>query len=99
MPGRMETLDALRRNADAIRRYGATALYVFGSAARDELGPNSDVDMFIDYELDGSFTFVEWARLEEYLKEVLGRNVDVMTRASLHPRLKSRIEQSSIRVF
>jgi predicted nucleotidyltransferase len=55
--------------------------------------------MFIDYDADGSFTFVEWSRLEEFLEQLLKRDVDLMTRASLHPRLKQQIESSSIKVF
>lgn len=94
-----QTLETLRSNAEQIRAFGATALYMFGSAARDELNDDSDVDLFLDYEPNGSFTFVEWARLEEYLKEVLGRDVDLLTRNSLHPMLKANIERSSIRVF
>ena len=99
MTSRTETLETLRNHAEVIRGYGAKALYVFGSAARDEMRPDSDIDLFIDFDPDGSFTFVEWSRLEEYLEALLGRDVDLMTRGSLHPRLKSRIEQSSIRVF
>jgi predicted nucleotidyltransferase len=94
-----ETLDKLRSNASAIRAFGSTSLYVFGSAARDELSPDSDVDLFIDYRQDGSFTFVEWARLEEYLETLLGRNVDLLTRASLHPRLKTNSERNALQVF
>ena len=96
---RAEIIDVLRRNAAAIKACGATALFVFGSAARDEMSPDSDVDLFIDYAPDGSFTFVEWGKLEELLSQRLGRDVDLLTRASLHPRLKSRIEKSSIQVF
>ncbi len=99
MSGRTETLETLRRHADEIKAFGATSLYVFGSAARDAMGPDSDVDVFIDYRSDGSFTFVQWARLEEYLEALLGRDVDVLTRRSLHPRLKERIEQSSIQIY
>lgn len=96
---RAETIAAIERNAEAIRRLGATALYLFGSAARDELGPDSDIDVFIDYTPDGSFTFVELIDLGELLQHNLGREVDVTTRDGLHPRLRPRIEQSSMRVL
>lgn len=96
---RAETIAAIERNADAIRRLGATALYLFGSAARDEMTADSDVDVFIDYVPDGSFTFVELIDLGELLEDSLGREVDVTTRDGLHPRIKSRIEQSSLRVL
>lgn len=96
---RAETIAIIRSNADAIRKLGATALYLFGSAARDEMSPDSDVDVFIDYEPDGSFTFVELIDLGDLLQMSLGREVDVTTRDGLHPRLKQRIERSSLRIL
>lgn len=96
---RAETIAAIERNAEAIRRLGATALYLFGSAARDEMTADSDVDVFIDYVPDGSFTFVELIDLGDLLQHSMGRDVDVTTRQGLHPRLKSRIERSSLRVI
>lgn len=96
---RAETIAAIERNADAIRRLGATALYLFGSAARDEMTADSDVDVFIDYVPDGSFTFVELFRMEELLQRELGRDVELATRRGLHPLLKGTIEQSAVRVI
>jgi predicted nucleotidyltransferase len=78
---------------------GATALYVFGSAARDELGPGSDVDIFIDYDPEGPFSFVELIQLQWLLADILQREIDLTTRGGIHPMLKEEIEHSSIRVL
>jgi predicted nucleotidyltransferase len=43
-------IEQLRANADAIRGHGVTALYLCGSAARDEAGPQSDIDLFADVD-------------------------------------------------
>ncbi len=99
MPGKAETLETLRRHADDIKAFGATSLYVFGSAARDEMGPDSDIDMFIDFNPEGPFSFVELIGLQEFLVDKLQRDVDLTTRGGLHPRLKARIERSSIKVL
>jgi uncharacterized protein len=99
MLNRAETLAILGSNADAIRAYGATALHLFGSAARDELRPDSDVDLFIDYDQNSDFDFFALCRIEEIVKSALGREIDLTTRAGLHPGLRERIEQSSVRVF
>ena len=96
---RDQVLARLRQHEAEIRRYFATSLYLFGSAARDELTPESDVDVFIDYDHEGSFSFVELIQAGEYLQGILGRKVDFTTRDGLHPRLKERIVISSIRVF
>lgn len=79
--------------------FHVNALYLFGSAARDELRADSDVDVFVDYDPEGPFSFVELLDLQRYLADCFGRPVDLTTRAGLHPRLKARIEQSSIRVL
>lgn len=96
---RGEVLAVLRANEEVIRKFGATAMYLFGSAARDELTPDSDVDLFVDYDPSGSFGFVELFDLKDFLAATLDRKVDLTSRNGLHPRLKARIERSSVEVF
>lgn len=96
---RAEVIARLRAREPQLRNLLATSLFLFGSAARDELTPTSDVDVFIDYDPEGPFSFVELIRLRELVGEIVGREVDLLTRDGLHPVLKSDIEQSSIRVF
>ena len=55
---RDETITLLRRYADDIRGFAVTGLYLFGSTARGEAGPASDVDLFIDYNSE-EFDFVK----------------------------------------
>jgi uncharacterized protein len=89
----------LQDKADAIRELGATALFLFGSAARDEMQAHSDIDVFIDYDPEGPFSFVELVGLKDLLEATFNCEVDVTTRAGLHHRLRSSIEASSIQVF
>lgn len=96
---RSEVLEILCANANAIRDFGATAMYLFGSAARDELTADSDIDLFVDYDPTGSFGFVELFELKDFLAGKLDRTVDLTSRSGLHPRLKARIERSSVKVF
>ncbi len=96
---RSETIAALAANSAQIRDLGATGLYLYGSAARDELSEKSDVDLFIDYDPSSEFSFIELVRLQELIRKKLARNIDLTTRAGLHPLLKDEIERSSIRVF
>jgi predicted nucleotidyltransferase len=75
-----------------------TALYLYGSAARDEAGHGSDIDLFADVDY-GRFGFVPFMDLRELLAGLFGRPVDCTTRQALHPDLKSRIVGSAIKVF
>jgi predicted nucleotidyltransferase len=94
-----EAVAKLKRHADAIKAFGATSLYVFGSVARDEARTRSDLDLFIDYDPDGKFSLLELVGIKLLLEEKLGVEVDVTTRDSLHPMLRADIEQSAVRVF
>jgi predicted nucleotidyltransferase len=94
-----EAIEKLRRQADAIRALGATSLYLFGSVARDEAGPDSDLDLFINYDESKKFSLVDLVGIKLFLEDELAADIDVTTRNSLHPRLKDRIEAASVQVF
>ena len=81
-----------------IRAFGVTGLYVYGSAARDSLSAESDVDLFADVDYD-RFGFVSFMNLREFLKDLLNRKVDFTTRNALHADLKEGIVRSAIPVF
>ena len=91
-------LAKLRRHAEELRAQGVTALYLFGSTARDEARPDSDIDLFFEYG-DPKFSLIELVRVKNRIRDILGGDADVMTRDSLHPMLKERIEETAVRVF
>ena len=70
-------------------RYGAGNLRVFGSVARGDARPESDVDLLVEMEADRSL--LDLVGLGQELEELLQRKVDVLTDASLHPMLRQRI--------
>lgn len=96
---RKEIIARLQRDADAIREMGATALYLFGSAGRDEARKDSDLDLFIDYDPARRFSLIDLVGIKQFLEERMATEIDITTRDSLHPLLKDEIEQSSVRVF
>lgn len=96
---RNEVLFALKQAEPALRAHGVAALYIFGSHARDEAGPSSDVDVFIDKDKSRKFGFDEFMDVYFLLQERLGIGVDYGTREGLHPVLRPAIERQAIRVF
>ena len=96
---RKDAIEALKRQADALRALGATSLFLFGSVARDEAGPDSDIDLFIDYDAASRFNLFDLVGIKLFLEEKFEFPVDVTTRHSLHQMLKERIEQSALHVF
>lgn len=90
----LATLD--RRSAEIRARFGARRLALFGSAARDELRAESDIDVLVDFEQ--AATFDRYFGLKDYLEALLGRRVDLVTEKGLKPRARRLVEQDLIRV-
>jgi uncharacterized protein len=96
--GRDQIIDTLRRHQAELKAMGVATLSLFGSVAREEQGPRSDVDLFFDYD-DPDFSLVELVAVKRRIADILGTDADVMTRKSLRRRLRERIERNAIRVF
>jgi len=94
-----EALTVLEHYAEPVRKMGATALYLYGSTARNEAGETSDLDLFIDDDRRGRFNALDLVGIKLFLEESLHLPVDLTTRDSLHPRLRDGIVQSAIRIF
>lgn len=95
---RGEAISGLKAHEAELKRLGVEHLYPFGSTARDEGRGDSDVDLFFDHER-GKLGLFELMAIKERAVEILGRRADVMTRSSLHPMLKQRIEDTAVLVF
>jgi len=69
------------------QRYGVSEMAVFGSAARGDMRPDSDVDIVVEFRPDAHPGW-SFFRMEEELSELLGRKVDLGTKRSLKPRVR-----------
>ncbi len=92
---RDEALTILAAHKAELRQHHVRSLSIFGSVARDEAGPDSDVDALVEFDQPvGLFAFLG---LKEYLEQILGRPVDLATPEALHHRLRDRILREAIR--
>lgn len=75
---------------DICRRWGIAELSVFGSVARGEADPDSDVDLLYVFEPDAR---IGWniVDLEDELSQLFGRNVDLMPKATIHRFVREQI--------
>ena len=97
MMNREKLLQRLREHKDELqRRFGVKSLAVFGSVARGEAGPDSDVDILVEFE--SRATFDRYMGLKFFLEDLLGRQVDLVTRKALKPRLRPYVEREAIYV-
>ncbi len=87
----------LRRYDEELReRFGVRSLVLFGSVARDQATVTSDVDLLVEFDRPtGYFGLV---RLQLFLQEILGREVDLGTPGALRPSLRERIAKEAVRV-
>lgn len=65
--------------ADCCRRYHVRKLALFGSVLRDDFGPDSDVDVLVEFEPEHVPGLLGLARLERELSAIIGRQVDLRT--------------------
>jgi predicted nucleotidyltransferase len=65
------------------RRHHIRKLALFGSVLRDDFGPESDVDVLVEFEPGHAIGFIRLAGIERELSELLGRTVDLRTPADL----------------
>ncbi|MCW5738260.1 MAG: nucleotidyltransferase family protein [Enhydrobacter sp.] len=72
-----------------LTRAGVRRLGVFGSLVRNEAGPESDVDILVEF--DDVPDLFEFVALRERLVEILGRPVDLTTSQALRQHLRSRV--------
>ena len=84
------------KTPDLTQRYGLRSLAVFGSMARGDDHPGSDVDLLVTFE--GPATFDRYMGLKLELEDLLGRPVDLGTPQTLRPELRARVEKDLIRV-
>ena len=81
---RDEILKTLRAHRDELRkRFGVKSLAVFGSVARGEAKPESDVDILVEFESSPGFD--GYMALKFYLEDLLGRKVDLVMKSALKP--------------
>lgn len=82
----------LQRLAQICRRYGIARIEVFGSTARGEAGPGSDVDLLYELQLGARLGW-DIEVLSDELSELFGRPVDLVSRRGLHAMLRPRVLQ------
>lgn len=95
---RTEAITRLREHEAELRALGVEHLYLFGSTARNDANPDSDVDLFFDHER-GKLSLFGLMDIKERAAQILGRKTDIMTRDSLHKTLRHRVETAALRVF
>lgn len=92
-------LATLRAHGDELRRRGIARLYLFGSLARGDAGPGSDVDLYAVLEPGAYWSLLTLASVTARLEDILGRPVDFADVDSLRPAVRAEAEREGIEVL
>jgi predicted nucleotidyltransferase len=79
------------------QKYDVRVLKLFGSTARGEDRPDSDIDLIVEF--DGRKSLFDLIGLEHDLEDLLGREVDLVTEPGLSPYLRDRILESAVVIY
>jgi predicted nucleotidyltransferase len=90
MKTRNEVLEILRnQKSSLLENYQITRLGIFGSYAREQQTPNSDLDILVNYDLPP--TLIKLIELSDYLSHIFAIKVDIVTENGLKPRIRERV--------
>jgi len=89
----------LRSLERPLRERGLQSLALFGSVARGDVRPDSDVDVLVDIAADVPFSLVDLVAVKDFLEERLGRPVDVVTKKGLEPLIRERVLREAETMF
>ena len=90
-------IKTLSQNRRLLEVYGVKSIRLFGSIARGEGGPRSDVDLLVEFEPSAHVGLFEFSRLRHELSRLLGCDVDLATPDALHKGMKEDILREAIR--
>jgi predicted nucleotidyltransferase len=94
-----EALAILKNNADVLRARGVRHAALFGSVARGDAAPGSDLDIMIELDPEVAFDAFTYAGLKRQIAELFDGPVDVVNRNALKPHLRQAAQSDAIDAF
>jgi len=96
---RQDAIETLRRSELALRARGVRRAALFGSLARGENRPGSDIDIMVEIDPDAHITVFDYVGLKEYIAGLFDSPVDVVNRDGLKPYVRPTAMTDAIYAF
>ncbi len=93
---RKDILKILRRHGDELKALGISSLALFGSAARDDMKAESDIDLLVEFATPPGFR--GYMRARQRLEELLGLKVDLVMKGALKPEAWETVRKEMVDV-
>src|SRR5438552_1493318 len=94
-----EALDTLRRSESALRARGVAHAALFGSTARGDNRPDSDIDVLVEFEPNAQVTVFDYVGVKDYIASLFAQPVDVIDREALKPHLRRPSARDAVYAF
>jgi predicted nucleotidyltransferase len=96
---RQDAITILRQHADSLRSKGVRHAALFGSIARGDNRPDSDIDILIDIDPAAGVTIFDYVALKDFISSLFEGPVDVIDREALKPHLRQLSAQDTVYAF
>jgi predicted nucleotidyltransferase len=89
----------LRSHRTELEKLGVRHAALFGSVARGEAGPTSDIDIAIELDMTRRPTVYDYVGMQQYISDLFDVPVDVVDREALKPRVRERVAADLVDAF
>ena len=96
---RDQILDRLRDHAPDLRRHGVVRAALFGSTARGEAQPDSDIDILVELDPEAPIDLLAYVGIVQFIEDLFPTAVDVANRAALRPLVRPSVERDAVYAF
>ena len=91
-----DIIQILQEHSELLEEFPIKSLSVFGSYARGEANPDSDVDILVEFHPDACVGYFAFARLQKKLSDIIQKPVDLVAPDALHKAMKKQILEDAV---